>query len=229
MNKTATVMVPATITPMAMIDKAVASGASVEQLKSLMDLQERWEANEARKAFVVAMSAFKADPPDLIKSSTANFGKHASLDHVTEKIGTALSGHGLSHRWDVDQSNNLIKVTCVITHELGHSERTPIKSEADTSGAKNSIQAIGSAITYLQRYSLLAATGLAAREADDDGTLSEGPITPEQLKALETKIDLVGADKIAFIKHLKVDSLAELPASQFKKADAALEAKRAAK
>jgi hypothetical protein len=37
------------------------------------------------------------------------------------------------------------------------------------SGSKNAIQAIGSAVTYLQRYTLLSATGLAAKNGDNDG------------------------------------------------------------
>ena len=39
------------ITPMQMIAQAVAQGADIDKLQKLMDLQERWEANEARKAY----------------------------------------------------------------------------------------------------------------------------------------------------------------------------------
>ena len=52
---------------------------------------------------------------------------------------------------------------------MGHSESTTLQSPPDASGGKNSIQAIGSAVTYLSRYTLLAITGLATGENEDDG------------------------------------------------------------
>ena len=48
-------------TPMDMIDRAVSSGASVEALEKLMVLQERWEANQGRKAFNQAIAAASGD------------------------------------------------------------------------------------------------------------------------------------------------------------------------
>jgi hypothetical protein len=158
---------------MAMLQIAVQQGADLDKLQKLMDLQERWEASEARKAFVSAMSAFKANPPELFKNKHVKFGNteydHATLDNVSIAIGEGLSKHGLSHRWETSQVDGKIKVTCVITHNLGHSEEVSLESTADTSGAKNSIQAIGSTVTYLQRYTLLAATGMAVQDQDDDG------------------------------------------------------------
>jgi hypothetical protein len=161
------------LTPFGLIQLAVQQGAGIEQLERLMALQERWQANEARQAFVQAMNAFKANPPTIHKNKHVKFGQteydHATLDHVTDAITHGLSAHGISHRWDVEQKEARIKVTCVLTHELGHSEKVSLEGPADTSGSKNAIQAIGSAVTYLQRYTLLSATGLAASNGDNDG------------------------------------------------------------
>jgi hypothetical protein len=160
------------VTPMSILQMAMTQNAGIDQLTKLMELQERWEANEARKAFNAAMARFKANPPDIRKNKHVKFGNteysHATLDHVTDQITSALSAVGLSHKWDVLQTDKEISVSCVLTHELGHSERTTLRSGADTSGSKNAIQAIGSAVTYLQRYTLLAATGMAAG-TDNDG------------------------------------------------------------
>src|SRR6185312_8503628 len=164
-------------TPMTLIQLAVEQGADIEKLAKLMDLQERWEKNEARKAFVSAMNDFKAQPPTISKNKHVSFGQtqynHATLDHVTDAVTQGLSKYGISHRWEVEQHDGKIKVTCVLTHDLGHSERVALEAPADTSGSKNAIQAIGSAVTYLQRYTLLAATGLAAKGTDDDGNSSQ--------------------------------------------------------
>jgi ERF superfamily len=164
------------ITPMEMLSIAVQQGADLDKLQKLMDLQERWERNEARKAFVAAMAEFKKNPPEITKNKQVSFGRgdnatsysHATLDHVTAIVTRALSVHGLTHRWEVEQKEGRIRVTCVLTHQLGHSESVALESSSDTSGSKNSIQAIGSAVTYLQRYTLLSATGLAAKGDDND-------------------------------------------------------------
>lgn len=162
----------AQITPMQMLSMAVSQGADIDKLDKLMQLQERWEKNEARKAFVVALNEFKANAPKIIKDKKVSFGNtkysHALAGSASEEIGAELAKHGMSHRWDVEQVEGRIKVTCILTHSMGHSERVTMEATPDTSGSKNSIQAIGSTVSYLQRYSLFAATGLVPKDADDD-------------------------------------------------------------
>ena len=54
-------IVPVAPTPLSVLQDAVNRGANVETLAKLLELQERWEANQARKAFVAALAAFKLD------------------------------------------------------------------------------------------------------------------------------------------------------------------------
>ena len=54
-------------TPAEMIRLAVASNADLDKLEKLLALQMTWEKNEARKAYHLAMAAFKADPPKIGK------------------------------------------------------------------------------------------------------------------------------------------------------------------
>lgn len=222
------------ITPMQMLSMAVEQGADLDKLSKLMDLQERWEANEARKAFVVALNAFKADPPTITKNKhvfyknktggTTDYN-HASLDHASEEIGKALSIHGISHRWNVEQlDGGAIRVTCVLTHEKGHCESVPMQSGADQSGGKNSIQAIGSTVTYLQRYTLLAATGMAVKDQDDDAATAEpvARITQDQSLTLRAKLEETGASVGGFVEAVKIKfccgditKIEEIPASNY--------------
>jgi len=163
--------------PLAMVADAVQRGTDPATIKALMDLAERYEANEARKAYVTALNAFKNNPPEIFKNKSVAFGqgktsyKHASLDQVSGVIGAALAKVGISHRWDTEQiEGGVIRVTCVLTHSLGHSERTPLQATPDNSGSKNSIQAVGYTVSYLSRYTLLAAMGMAVNDGtDDDG------------------------------------------------------------
>jgi hypothetical protein len=210
------------VTPMTMLEIAVNKGADIDQLTKLMELQERWEATEARKAFNVAMTEFKSNPPEIEKNSHVSFGKteydHATLDHVTKAISEAMSPHGLSFTWSVDQRESSIRVTCVVFHKMGHSERVSLAAGADQSGGKNSIQAVGSTVTYLQRYTLLAAAGLAAKGQDKDGVVPADVITNEQAADLDAKIkESASADVLRdrLLKAEGIGSLSDLPSNKF--------------
>ena len=173
-------------------------GMDVAKLKELLELQERWDATQAKKAYVEAMSAFKEKPPEILKDRTVNYTakggkvnyKHATLHNVTSKINTELSKHGLTAAWVTSQDNGSVKVTCRITHIMGHSEETCLSAPPDNTGSKNVIQAIGSTVTYLQRYTLLALTGLATADQDDDGKLGadEKPTSKATKKEEQQKI-----------------------------------------
>lgn len=229
-----------TANPMQMLAQAVAQGMPIEVLRDLMTLKKEWEADEARKAFVGAMAAFKSDPPEIIKDKHVAYQKkdgnwteydHASIGQVCAAVIQGLAKVGISHRWELAQNDKQIKVTCVLTHAQGHSESVSMHSAADDSGGKNSIQAIASAVTYLQRYTLLSATGLAAIDSDDDGVGAEPPepsyfINEKQIHDLKALGEEVGVNKDQFLKFMKVDGLEKIPASQYKTAVAGLESKR---
>jgi len=158
------------IQAMTPVQAAMASGASPTELLQFMELQERFEANEARKAFVMAMSKFRADCPTILKTESAHNSKYASIAKTLGQIKQIMSDNGLSHSWRTNQEGANITVTCVLTHSQGHSESTSLTAAPDTSGSKNAIQAIGSTVKYLERYTLEACLGLASsEEGDDDG------------------------------------------------------------
>ena len=62
-----------------------------------------------------------------------------------------------------------MRVTCFLQHVLAHQESVTLEGPNDDSGSKNQIQATGSTITYLERYTLLAVSGMAVRDHDNDG------------------------------------------------------------
>lgn len=226
---------PTGSTPADMIRAAVINGADLDKLEKLLSLQERFEANEAKKAYHSAMAKFKENPPEIEKDKKVGYstssGKvgysHASLANVVNKITSELSKHGLSASWKTKQ-NGVIVVTCVITHKLGHSEETSLSANADSSGSKNSIQAIGSTITYLERYTLLAILGLATHDQDDDGETATPKqyISDKQLSSLRDALADIEAREETFCKSLGVDRLELLPVSRLGFALEAIKARR---
>ncbi len=160
------------------------------------------------------------------------YAKNAGLADSIEGIKPFLAQNGLSHQWKTRQDGNAITVECIVTHVLGHSESTSLTAAPDTSGSKNSIQAIGSTCAYLERYTLYAILGLSSMEMDDDGKGSSTPpvehITDSQLMDLQCLIAEAKADEKKFCVFFKISDLAELPASKFTQAIKSLEAKRGA-
>lgn len=172
----------AAVTPAAMITQAIASGAGVEVMEKLMALHERWEAMQARKAFDDAMAKLRENMPTVVKNQKVDYEnkstddngnkqrtnyKYEDLSDVTEALSPVMSGLGLSFRWRTENVQGGVMVTCILTHRDGHSEETSLVGPLDASGKKNPLQAIGSAVTYLQRYTLKAAVGVAAAKDDD--------------------------------------------------------------
>lgn len=176
---------------LALIERVLLDPAlDVAKLDQLLAVRERYEAAEQRKAFVAAMAAFKANPPHIVKDKRVFFpgrdGKpatefwHASLGSIADAVSKAMAAHGLAFRWDVQQDlkdGGRVTVSCILSHSAGHEERRTLSGSPDTTGSKNNIQAVGSTVSYLQRYTLVAAAGLAAFDIGDDDGAGAAPAT----------------------------------------------------
>lgn len=189
MNTTEIIQIPRgqladEVTPMSILQLAMSQNADIDKLTRLMELQFKWEENNARKAYHAAMAEFKKNPPQIEKNKHVRFDTsrgtteydHATLDHICDQIIPALAAVGITHKWKPsDQSNGEITITCTLTHELGYSDPEPpsLRGPLDTSGSKNGIQSIGSSTAYLERYTFLAAVGMAPRGRDNDGCGAE--------------------------------------------------------
>lgn len=230
-----TPVVQSPATPMEMLQHALQSGASLEMMEKLIGLQERWMAGQARRAFDEAIAAAKAEIPVIAKDRKVGFEskkpgaaatsyKHESLGEIARTIDPILAKHGLSYRWRSSQGDGGISVTCVLSHKDGHFEETTLRGGADSSGNKNPLQAVASTTTYLSRYTLKLALGLATAEGDDDGQSAHpsAKITEEQVNELIALADETSADKSKICKWLGVESVPEIPAAAFEKAKNAL-------
>jgi hypothetical protein len=217
------------VTPMDMLDRALATGAGTEVLEKLLALQERWEASQARKAFDAAIAAAKAEIPVITKNRQGHNNKrYADFAALASVVDPIIGQHGLSYRFRTVQ-NDKINVTCILSHAAGHYEETTLCGPADATGSKNAIQAIGSTLTYLQRYTLTQALGLAASEDDDGktaGAADAGPITEEQATRVRALIKETQTDEPAFLRWLDVESVEAIPAGQMKRVEDSFAAKK---
>lgn len=216
---------------------AIQKNYAPEFIEKMMDLQERHEANQAKKQYITAISNFKKIPLEILKDKKVSFqtsgGKtteydHASLANVVNTISTELGKNGLSASWKTEQGDKGIKVTCILTHSGGHSEEVSLTAAPDTSGVKNQIQAVASTVSYLERYTLLAITGLATKDMDNDGkgagTMLEY-ITIDMQTEINDLIKSTKADKAKVLKYLKAESVETVLLSDYGRALVAFKAK----
>lgn len=161
-----------TVSPMTLIETAVSKGADVTQLEKLMALHERWESSQAKKSFLTALSVFQSRCPEIQKNKKGHNSFYAPLSDIVAQTRTILAECGLSYRFEQEHGDK-IKVTCIVSHVDGHSEQTSMESDPDTSGSKNSIQAIGSAVQYLMRYTFISALGITTADSDMDGRIPD--------------------------------------------------------
>jgi hypothetical protein len=216
---------------MEMLNSAIIRGDSIDKLERLMDLNDRWEKSQAKKAFIEAKAAFKAEAPAITKDKTniQYRSRYASIGSVVNIVNEALSKHGLDADWQFDQSDG-IKVTCKLTHIAGHSESVSLVGTPDTSGSKNPLQQIKSTLTYLKLATFEAVTGIATKDGnrDDDGNASgvASFISDAQVEELTALITETKTDIAKFLEIGEVESLSDITTANFAKAKALLISKK---
>lgn len=230
-----------------MMAAALATG-NLEIIKEVIALRNAERAANNLIAFNNAFAAAKAAIKPIKKnrqvsfeSTKANGGmveyKHEDMGAIANAIDQALADVGLSYRFrPAQKEGGQFTLTCIISHRDGHFEETTLPGSRDTSGMKNDLQGTMSTMTYLERYTLKLALGLAV-EGDDDGRAggavsvpSAGYISEAQVSKLTRLANELGVDIERFCKlAMRVPSLAEIPAKDFDHAITTMETKRRAK
>lgn len=218
------------LTPLQMAYQLIARGADIGAVEKMLAVSKELAADQARRAFDASIAEAKAEITPVMKNREGHNGKrYADFSAIAKAIDPIISKHGLSYRFRSAQGDR-ISVTCILSHKEGHSEETTLSGPPDASGSKNAIQAIGSTLTYLQRYTLVQALGLAATEDEDDGRAAGigMAISDQQRQELDDLLAVTGADLDKFLAYFKAEYLAELPSARFAEAKKLLEAKRKA-
>jgi len=108
--------------------------------------------------------------------------KYADLAEIINTMREVCAKHGVT----VIQSTGMNGDRCTVTTMLLHTSGEFIRSEAESPLPKQDPQGVGSATTYLRRYSLAAMLCLA-QEDDDANTASKG--TPKTQRPTPKQTD----------------------------------------
>lgn len=182
---------------------------SIETLRELMALQREHVADLAKRAYTSAITEMKRELPTVIdkdrevdfknKNGTRTNYWHASLAAVMGAVTAPLAKHGFSLSWHPKIENNMVYVTCRLTHAAGHFEETMLWGPIDTSGNKSDVQGVMSTVTLLSRYTAMSILGLATRDMHEptgDGR-DEQEQAPQRTKIAEECLTFVPLAKTA--------------------------------
>jgi hypothetical protein len=219
---------PYSTSPIALLQRATETGATPEMIAKWMDLQERYDAGQARKAFFTDMALFQSRCPAIPRTKTVNNkagGKmyaYSPLETILDAIRSTEAGCGFRHSWDVEElEKGGVRVICRISHVGGHSEQSTVTMPPTQGMNTNAAQDKGIIISYGQRRSLLNAYGLATggedTDARDAGTADadDALISPEQAATIRSLLAAKNKTEGAFCKWREIGTVEELPASAF--------------
>ena len=199
----------------------------VAKMQQLMELKREWDRDRAAEAYAAAISEFQRKCPQIHKGRKPMSGPaytYASYDDVMAVAAPILAECGIAVTFSTEQVDKSIRVTCrlrVGTHVEDHAFTVPVPDMR-----VNETQKFGAALSYAKRYALQGALNIVVTDEDTDAAnLTANTITDEQAIQLEEWIESTGADRVKFLAFLKVEKLADLPASKFANAMEAIQKK----
>lgn len=222
---------------MAVITRAASDpNTDVDKLERLMNMYERITASRAKAAFDSALAAMQPNMPIVDrrgaitirdksdKQTIIQSTPYALFEDINKAVGPVLAEYGFAISFRTSAENK-VKVTAILSHRDGHREETSLELMHDSTGSKNSVQSIGSSVSYGKRYTMCALLNITTQGDDDDG-VKAGGITEEQCKEIDALIQQTKTDLPKFLKFMGVEALFQIPENQFVKAKHALEQKK---
>jgi len=219
-----------------LLQMALDKNVPVEALEKLVALHERVSDRMAAQEFAGALAGFQRECPPISRTSTANIAtaggakfsyKYAELDEIARTIGPMLHARGFSYSWDSTVDKGMLTCVCTLRHVNGHSIHASFACPTDSKAGMSEAQKFAAALTFAKRMALISVTGITTADPDTDGAdaRSHETITESQAADLDAKIDEVKADRVKFLRWLKVTKVSEIKAVDFRSAVAFLEEK----
>ena len=225
------------------IEKAVSNpDVDADKLSQILDVQERIMDRNARMNYTRALAEMAGEIPDFpeggkIIHSKKLISTYARWDEdINPILRPLLSSYGFHLSFRTGRAEDGMQpITACLSHRDGHSEETTIYIPADNSGAKNSVQAVGSSTSYGKRYAAAALLNITTiRGVDDDGQSAGGPetISASQAADLDCLLDELEVDRGQFSEWLRTKQkvpggeIENIPAQAYQDVVAAVEKRR---
>lgn len=231
----------------AIIRAASNPAVDVDKMERLMAMQERLEARQAKAAYTQAMVAMKPLLPVIERNGKITIhekGKEKTEAHVIqstpyalwedidEAITPILHDHGFALTFRTGSApDGKVTVTGMLDHVDGHGADTTITLPLDTSGSKNNVQGVGSALSYGKRYSAMMLLNIRTKGLDDDGKRAGDPepLNDEKIAKIFDLLKRTDSDQEKFCKFMGVSIIADIPRKEYPRALESLHTKLDAK
>jgi len=177
------------------VERAAFAGMPVEMIEQLRLMARDERAEDARREFESAFAEMQPSLPAVAKAGEGHQNiKYAKLEDVQSAARPILAEHGFSIRFKVEDAENALLITCILSHRNGHSDSDTIRLPLDTSGSKNAVQARGSTVAYGKRYTLCNILGIQTGGEDNDaGAQRTGEtLNADQVKQIRAALGQLG-------------------------------------
>ncbi len=212
-------------------------------VREFMEMRDRLERRAAQIDFDVAFAEMQPELPEIDKRGKIiirdkndkeviiQSTPYALWDDTNRLIKPILAKHGFGLSFRTGTAPDGKVLVTVILSRKGHREETSMPLVHDSTGSKNSVQAVGSSISYGKRYTACAILNITMRGEDDDGKAGGDKqpetITDEEAAKLKSLMDDVNQNIAAFCTHFQIDKYTDLPPAKLKDAMAVLQTKKA--
>lgn len=215
---------------MEMLQEEFRKAPTVELAQQIVELQKaafenevarqrfQWEAQNREDVvrFGVAMTKFKDNVPKIIRNRPINdksgnkMYDAVALEDVAGPIMAELSKLRITYRFKTtDLPDGRTRVTCYLRLEgtAYEEEGSSLAAPVDTSGGKDALKGVGSTVSYLEKYTLLASCGVHVHGHDPEAT--EVGVTNEQAADWVAAIQDGGTPEATFEQWVKAINLAK--------------------
>lgn len=221
----------------AIVQLARDPAVDVAKLDALLGMQERMEARQAEREFAQAFARLSGALPRVKKNGAIDLGggrksiPFARWEDMDTIIRPLLEREGFALSFDAaprpGEGGGLI-VTGTLMHRDGHRRTASMPLALDIGPARNSLQAMGSTLSYGKRYTTEMLLNIVREGDDDDGTTGgAGRINEATALEIEELIRATKSDRSRFMQHFGLESMLEMTREQEQHARKALNARRA--
>jgi len=213
------IRLPENATVADLVTFAIARGQlSAEGAERLVELRTTWEKREAEKEFVAAKARLEFPPIPRSKKSLNSY--YAPFESIQEIITPILKSEGFTLHFSSSppDAKGLIAITGYLSHRKGHFQEAQIYQPIGAiSKGMNSNQAMGSAISYGERYLAQMMLNLRFVGMDDDAQ-SFSQITEAERMAIDDLIAECNMDPkqiTGFLEWAGAKSISEITRDKY--------------
>ena len=219
--------------PADMIRMAVSGKADLVQLEKLLALQERYEANNARKIFTESFASAQAKISSVLKTKVnpITHSKYADLGDIIVSASRIYTAEGFSvifYEGDTVIPEH-IRVCADILHKAGHKETYHYDVPLDGTGLKGNINMTkihgkSSSVSYGRRYLMCMIWNIPTQDDNDGNNGVVEYITQDEGNKILDMVNATGSNLEKFLTYMGVENMETIAKKDYQKAISALEA-----